>query len=61
MGYGMIARDSAGGLIEAKLVLVHELVPPVLEVAMAIKEALSQINMMQWPKVQLETDCLTAV
>ncbi|KAL8124785.1 hypothetical protein AgCh_012442 [Apium graveolens] len=61
VGLGMVARDSAGDLIEVKSMIEHELVPLVLAESMAIKEALSWIDMMQWSKVQLESDCLAAV
>lgn len=47
VGFGLVARDSDGSLIEAKAMVQKELVEPVLAEAMGVKEALSWIEQMQ--------------
>lgn len=42
--FGLLARDLEGDLIEAKTVVYHELIDPVLTESMKVKEALSWIN-----------------
>lgn len=61
VGFGLVARDSDGMLIEARTVVHYELVSPVLAEAMAVKEALSWIDTRQWSGVTLESDCLVVV
>ncbi|KAL8098853.1 hypothetical protein AgCh_031539 [Apium graveolens] len=61
VGFGLVARDSDGMLIEAITVVHYELVSPVLAEAMAVKEALSWIDARQWSGVTLESDCLVVV
>ncbi|XP_074342100.1 uncharacterized protein LOC141679517 [Apium graveolens] len=53
VGFGLVARDSEGGLLEAKALVHHELLSPML--------ALSWIDRMQWNNVTLESDCLAVV
>lgn len=48
-GFGLIARDDTGMVIQAKSVVHMGKVSPVLAEAMAVKEALSWIDTMQWP------------
>ena len=57
----MVARDSDGGLIEAKAVAHSQLSDPVVEEAMRVKEVLSWIKHMKWPIVMLKSDCLVVV
>ncbi|XP_074377686.1 uncharacterized protein LOC141719203 [Apium graveolens] len=61
VGFGLVARDSDGRLIEPKAMIHSELVEPVLAETMGLKEALSWIEQMQWPQVTLESDCLVVV
>ncbi|KAL8118569.1 hypothetical protein AgCh_016186 [Apium graveolens] len=58
VGSGLIARDDKGVLILAKTVVWLSPVAPVLAEAMAVKEALSWIDEIQWSKVVLASDCL---
>lgn len=60
-GLGLVARDSNGGLIQAKAVLHHGTVVPELAEVMAVKEALSWVEQMRWEKVILETGSLVTV
>ncbi|XP_063945892.1 uncharacterized protein LOC135151390 [Daucus carota subsp. sativus] len=60
-GLGLVARDDNGELIQAKTLILPSKVAPVLGEAMAVKEALSWIDVMQWPKVILVSDCLVVV
>lgn len=60
-GFGMVARDSKGELVQARTSLQGGHVTPKLAEAMAVKEALSWIKNMDWPKVELESDCLVVV
>ena len=57
----MVARDSYGELVQARTGLRHGQVKPELAEAMVVKEALSWIKIMNWPKVEIETDCLVVV
>ena len=57
----LLARDSEGALFEAKALVHHELVSPVLAEAMAVKKVLSWIDQMHWPMVTLESYCLAVV
>ncbi|XP_074347538.1 uncharacterized protein LOC141686399 [Apium graveolens] len=61
VGFGLIARDSDGMLIAAKSIVHPHLVSPVTAEAMAVKEALSWIDEMQWATVALESDCLVVI
>ncbi|XP_063939145.1 uncharacterized protein LOC135148333 [Daucus carota subsp. sativus] len=61
VGFGLIARGTDGRLITAKSIVHPHLVSPVTAEAMAIKEALSWIDDMQWPHVTVESDCLVVV
>lgn len=60
-GWGLIARDSEGVLVQAKTMLHRSQVNPELDEAMAVKEAFSWIKSMGWQKVVLESDCLVFV
>lgn len=60
-GFGVVARDSTGALIQTKTMIKQGLVSPVLAEAMAVKEALSWIDSMRWPKTVLESDCLVVI
>lgn len=57
-GYGLIARDHKGHVIEARTRLQQGVVWPEVAESMTIKEALSWIKEMNWSQVELETDCL---
>ncbi|KAL8146376.1 hypothetical protein AgCh_004207 [Apium graveolens] len=61
VGFGLIARGSDGRLITAKSIVHPHLVSPVTAEAMAIKEALSWIDVMQWPHITVESDCLVVI
>lgn len=60
-GWGLIARDSEGVLVQAKTMLHRSQVNPELDEAMAVKEAFSWIKSMGWQKLVLESDCLVFV
>ncbi|XP_074328402.1 uncharacterized protein LOC141666310 [Apium graveolens] len=60
-GFGMVARDSDGQLLEAKVLTQAEALAPVLTEAIAVKEALSWIDQKRWLPVILESDCLVVV
>lgn len=60
-GLGLVARDSNGGLIQAKSVLHQSSVVPELAEVMAVKEALSWVKQMRWEKVVLESHSLVTV
>ncbi|XP_074327679.1 uncharacterized protein LOC141665589 [Apium graveolens] len=60
-GSGLVARDSNGGLIQARTILKEGKVTVEMAEAMSIKEALSWIEESQWSEVVLESDCLVAV
>lgn len=61
VGFGLVARDSDGLLIEARAVVHSHLVTPMLAETMAIKEALSWIDRTPWQQVTIEFDCLAVV
>ncbi|XP_074374107.1 uncharacterized protein LOC141714488 [Apium graveolens] len=61
VGFGLIARDSEGALIQAKSIIRKNSVSPVLAEAMAIKEALSWIDEMHWQESTVVSDCLVVV
>ncbi|KAM6561787.1 hypothetical protein CsatA_031026 [Cannabis sativa] len=60
-GFGLVARDSNGLLIEGHTALVYGAVELVLAEVLGIKEALSWIKEAKWQNVTLESDCLCAV
>ncbi|KAM6564548.1 hypothetical protein CsatB_024546 [Cannabis sativa] len=60
-GYGMVARDEHGFLVEGVSKLCHGHVRPELAEAIGVREALSWIKNKQWTQVTLETDCLVVV
>ena len=57
----MVARDVTGMVIQAKALVHKGPVTPVLAEAMAVKEALSWIDTMEWPHVILVSDCLVVI
>lgn len=59
-GAGMVSRDFRGDLIQARTVLSAGVVQPELAEVMAIKEALSWMEVKGWYEGILETDCLVA-
>lgn len=61
VGFVMITMDSDGILIEATRKFQTQVVAPVLDEAMAIKEALSWIDRAYWTHMILETDFLVVV
>ncbi|XP_074351398.1 uncharacterized protein LOC141690503 [Apium graveolens] len=61
IGFGVVARDSTGALIQAKIVIKQGLISPVLAEAMAVKEGLSWIDTLKWSRSVLESDCLVVV
>ncbi|XP_074363934.1 uncharacterized protein LOC141704624 [Apium graveolens] len=60
-GVGIVARDSAGELVQAKSRLYQGNVAPELAEIIAIKEALSWVKERAWNMVVIESDCLVAV
>uniref|UniRef100_A0A803Q0T2 Reverse transcriptase n=1 Tax=Cannabis sativa TaxID=3483 RepID=A0A803Q0T2_CANSA len=60
-GFGLVARDSNGLLLEGCTTLVYGVVEPVLAEVLGIKEALSWVKEAKWQNVILESDCLCAV
>ncbi|XP_074341789.1 uncharacterized protein LOC141679182 [Apium graveolens] len=60
-GLGLVVRDDKGVLLQAKTILWPSPVAPVRAEAMAVKEALSWIDGMQWPNVTLVSDCLVVI
>ncbi|XP_074369416.1 uncharacterized protein LOC141710786 [Apium graveolens] len=60
-GAGLVARDSSGGLVLAKMMYKTVIVEEAMTEAMTIKEALSWIKSMQWQGVVVESDSLVAV
>ncbi|XP_062112468.1 uncharacterized protein LOC133823623 [Humulus lupulus] len=60
-GFGMVARGSEGGFIEAFQSSSKGRVIPNMVEALGIKEALSWIKRKGWSKVILESDCLNVV
>ncbi|XP_074346848.1 uncharacterized protein LOC141685655 [Apium graveolens] len=57
-GAGMVIRDCRGDLIQAKTVLSAGVMQPELAEVMAIKEALSWMEVNGWHEGILESDCL---
>ncbi|KAM6544052.1 hypothetical protein CsatB_008499 [Cannabis sativa] len=60
-GYGCVARDSNGSLLEAIFESRLGVVKPEIAETIGIKEALSWIERKQWPNVVIETDALVVV
>uniref|UniRef100_A0A803QFA4 RNase H type-1 domain-containing protein n=1 Tax=Cannabis sativa TaxID=3483 RepID=A0A803QFA4_CANSA len=60
-GYGIVARDEHGFMLEGVSRLCHGSVCPELAEAIGVREALSWIKDKQWPHVILETNCLVVV
>lgn len=59
-GAGMVARNFRGELLQARTVLSAGVVQPELAEVMAIKEALSWMEVSGWTEGTIETDCLVA-
>ena len=57
VGFGFVARNSDGELIEARAVVHPHLVAPVVAEAMAFKEALSWMDARGWHEAIIESDC----
>uniref|UniRef100_A0A803Q085 RNase H type-1 domain-containing protein n=1 Tax=Cannabis sativa TaxID=3483 RepID=A0A803Q085_CANSA len=60
-GFGMVARDCCGVLIQGKTVCCQGHVDPPITEAMGVREALSWIKTFPWQLVTLETDSLVVV
>uniref|UniRef100_A0A803QA67 RNase H type-1 domain-containing protein n=1 Tax=Cannabis sativa TaxID=3483 RepID=A0A803QA67_CANSA len=60
-GFGMVARDSNGFLIEGRTTFLTGQVEPKVAEAMVVREALSWIKDHQWQSTSLETVCLLVV
>ncbi|KAM6561917.1 hypothetical protein CsatB_021915 [Cannabis sativa] len=60
-GYGIVARNEHGFMIEGLSRLCHGIVRPELAEAIGVREALSWIKDKRWQQVVLETDCLVVV
>lgn len=60
-GIGVVARNSAGELIQAFSKSFQGDAAPELAEAIAIREALSWLKNQKWRKVVIESDCLVAV
>lgn len=61
VGFGFVARDSEGALVEAKAIFHPNLVTPIMAEAMAFKEALSWMEEHGWYDATVESDCLGVV
>ena len=59
--FGLVARNSAGELCEAKALFQPGLTSPIEAEAMAFKEALSWMDRRGWYDVVIESDCLRMV
>uniref|UniRef100_A0A803NUP7 RNase H type-1 domain-containing protein n=1 Tax=Cannabis sativa TaxID=3483 RepID=A0A803NUP7_CANSA len=60
-GFGLVARDSNGILLQGRTVLALGQVKPALAEAMEVPEALSRIKSSPWHHVVLEIDSLVVV
>ncbi|KAM6577068.1 hypothetical protein CsatB_028905 [Cannabis sativa] len=60
-GYGIVARDEHGYMLEGVSRLCHGNIRPELAEAIGVREALSWIKDKQWLNVILETNCLVVV
>lgn len=61
VGFGFVARNSDGELVEARAMVHPHLVAPVVAEAMAFKEALSWMDNRGWHEAVIESDCLSVV
>ena len=61
VGFGLVARDSDGQLIEAKAIFQPNVFSPLLAETMAFKEALSWMETRGWTEATVESDCLVMV
>ncbi|XP_030483493.2 uncharacterized protein LOC115700078 [Cannabis sativa] len=60
-GYGIVARDEHGFMLQGVSRLCHGSVRSEIAEAIGVREALSWIKDKQWSHVILETDCLVVV
>ncbi|XP_074355880.1 uncharacterized protein LOC141695540 [Apium graveolens] len=60
-GIGLVARDSEGEMIMAKIICIKETLDPEMAEVIAIKEALSWTEKSPWQHITVESDCLLAV
>ncbi|KAM6558077.1 hypothetical protein CsatA_027316 [Cannabis sativa] len=60
-GIGLVARDRHSPLLEARTECFIGRVNPEVAEAISVREALSWIKNRNWPRVVVETDCLTVV
>ncbi|XP_060965674.1 uncharacterized protein LOC133034579 [Cannabis sativa] len=60
-GFGFIARDCDGIMIEARTSITLGSASPEVAEVIGIKEVLSWLKTKTWPSVIVETDCLVAV
>ncbi|KAM6555534.1 hypothetical protein CsatB_002553 [Cannabis sativa] len=60
-GIGLVARDRHSPLVEARMECFLDRVNPEVAEAIGVREALSWIKNRNWPRVVVETDCLTVV
>uniref|UniRef100_A0A803PQX4 RNase H type-1 domain-containing protein n=1 Tax=Cannabis sativa TaxID=3483 RepID=A0A803PQX4_CANSA len=60
-GYGLVARNSSGYVIEAVQIRKIGTWSPLLVEAMGLKEALSWIKRKDWHHAIIESDCLTLI
>lgn len=58
-GFGIVAQDDKGALIQVKTICRFGLVSAYMAEALAIKEVLSWIQERGWSRVTIESDCLT--
>ena len=61
MGFGLVARDCQGDLIEAKAIFHPSIMSLIMAEAMAFKEALSWMDLRKWHEATVESDCLGVV
>ncbi|KAL8115673.1 hypothetical protein AgCh_022245 [Apium graveolens] len=61
VGFGLVARDCKGDLIEAKLIFCPNILTYMMAEAMAFKEALSWMELREWHEATVESDCLGVV
>ncbi|XP_074341994.1 uncharacterized protein LOC141679391 [Apium graveolens] len=61
VGFGLVARNSDGELVEARALFHPSLVSPTVAEAMAFKEALSWMDRKGWHEAVIESDCLIVV
>lgn len=61
VGFGLVARNSEGQLIEAREIFHPNVVSPLIAETMAFKEALSWMDTRGWKEATVESDCLVMV